>query len=355
MQVSIDQLKDTTTGRRRKIVIGVIFVSILVHTLGGMGAAVWIVARYLTQPEATFQVKKAMAIAPQIIDPKMAAAEFEAAAPKPQLDQKIASLRETNFALPDVPMADVDDTVQFDPSTIANSAVEGLSDAFGSGGNGGGGGGNGTGFSFFGLQQQTQRVVFVIDISGSMVMDGKGPEAFDKLQKEVENALRGMGPNGSFSIVAFAGDTSRFHGSLITCTPDNIDRAMKWLTRYSPAEVVRENGGKIPTNWTPIKNGIHSGTRAEAGLEDGFKLNPDLIVFVSDGEPSLNVGKAEKKSLENGEKITKPEQIHPFVQELQAKQGKPITISAISYKADSGQAFMKKLATDNGGGYRDVK
>lgn len=136
MAISLENLQDSTGEKRKKIAASVIMVSVIIHLVAGFGAAIFIVARYFAPPEATFVAKKLVTIPPKIIDPKMAAAEFEAAAPKPVLDQKIASLRATDFALPDIPMMPVDQLVEFNPSTTVSAQVTGLL-----GGLGGGGGG----------------------------------------------------------------------------------------------------------------------------------------------------------------------------------------------------------------------
>jgi hypothetical protein len=140
MSVALDQLKDTTKGKRRTIIASVILVSIVVHVLIGIGAGIWIVARYLQPPEATFVAKKIVSLPPKILDPKMAAAEFEAAAPKPVLDQKIASLRATDFALPDLPQMPTDTLMEFDPSAVISNQVVGAVGGMGAGGGGGSGG-----------------------------------------------------------------------------------------------------------------------------------------------------------------------------------------------------------------------
>jgi hypothetical protein len=101
-----------------------------VHVVLGVGAGLFVVLRHFTQPEAVFVSRPATILPPQVIDPKMAAAEFDAAASKPTLDKKLASVRPAEFALPDLPMLPSDQVPQMD---FAAADLFGPGDAIGAG------------------------------------------------------------------------------------------------------------------------------------------------------------------------------------------------------------------------------
>jgi len=354
MRVSIEDLKDTTKGRRRKIVVTVIMMSVAIHLLGGAGAAIWIVARYISQPEAVFTARKTTAIPPQLIDPKMAAAEFDAAAPKPQLDQKIASLRESAFALPDVPMVETQEPTQFDPSSITSESIEGLADALGSGGTGqgGGGGGGGSAISFFGLQQQSRNVVYLLDLSLTMVGFGKGPQDFERLQAETEKSIRGLQPSTKFNLIAYAKDRHLFQSAAVPASPENVEKAIRWMERHSPARILRDLGNM--QKLAAYDGGKHLGTRADLALLAAMKMSPDLVILVSDGAVLHHAGGPPKTRLKDQTEVSKDVQIFQLVRENQMDP--PVVISTISYKCKGkGLEFMKNLAKQNGGQFRQIK
>jgi hypothetical protein len=83
---------------------------------------------------------------------------------------------------------------------------------------------------------------------------------------------------------------------------------------------------------------FHHGTRADLGLAEAFNMKPDLIFFVSDGEPTG----------------AQPAAILAAVAEAQKELARPAPIHSVAYMADSGQKFMKDLAEKNGGMYREV-
>ncbi len=327
----------------RKIIVGVVVISIAVHLLGGIGAAVWIVAQYFQEPQAVFESRKIVAIPPKIIDPKLASAEFEAAMSKPTMDLKMMSLRETEFALPDVPMAPAEDTTEFDPSALIESQVDASAIGFGAGA-GSGGGGSGSGFSFFGVSSSGSRIVFVLDISGSMVGSKNGIEGYIEMENEVEKALRQLQSPTEFNIIVFGGVAKSFSQYAQKTGTGVVDKAMAWLKSNSPIPI-QKAGGKYGGT-------IHAGTETASALELAFKMEPDVIVLLSDGEPQMKNPKLMVK-LEDGSNVTKPEQLIEWVSEQQKNREDSIQINTIAYK-NGGTKFMEPLAERNKGTFRAV-
>lgn len=168
MQVSLERIEDKGAKvRLKRLLLTALLLAVAVHVILGIGAGLWIVIKHFQPPEAVFVSRPSVSIPPEVIDPKHAAAEFDAAASRPVLDQKLASLREMDFALPDVPMADVATTSDFTPAPSVVGEVKGL--LAGTGGSGGGAGGGG--LSFFGAVAKGERVAFLFDTTWS----GSGP------------------------------------------------------------------------------------------------------------------------------------------------------------------------------------
>ncbi len=327
----------------RRIVAGVLLVSLGVHLLAGLGAAIWVIARHFEKPEAIFESRRVVTLTPKIIDPKMASAEFEAAMSKPALDQKIASVREADFALPDVPKLDVQTKVDFDPSLLANSQIDAAALGFGAAT---GGGGGGVGFSFFGVKASGTKIVFLIDISGSMVK--ANVENYLAVEKEVENALNQIQSPATFNVLTFAEGGQKYQPRLRPAQTFEVERAMSWLNSQSPVpERLRHGNERV--DWGGTK---WSGTELHAALVLAFELEPDVIVILSDGEPTFKSRLLPK--LGNGQTVDSTAKLLEWVREQQSKLPSPAVINTIAYKGDAGTKFMKPLAEQNNGVMRVI-
>jgi hypothetical protein len=184
----------------------VLIFSVVVHIVAALIAAAYIVVKWIAPPEATFVAKKVIALPPQIIDPRMASAELEAAAPKPVLDEKIASIRETDLSLPDIPQIQTDQVAEFDPSAFITDAAVGLGVGAGGGGGGGaGGGGEGSGLNFFGIQTQAKSVIIIFDISQSVLTKAqKAGVPITAIREETLKLIDALSINTKFNLVQFS-------------------------------------------------------------------------------------------------------------------------------------------------------
>jgi len=180
----------------------------------------------------------------------------------------------------------------------------------------------------------TDRVMFVIDMSGSMVMAERGAEGYKIAVEEIIETLGDMVGRGSFNIIAFAGDTDLFRGSWTNVTEARIKDAEQWLMARDPSPVLlkaRRSDGR--PDW-PEK---HQGTYAGEALQKAFSKRPNSIIFLSDGDPT---GMSE-------------EEIHKMVADKQSSR--KIPINTISYKSKSGRKFLQTLAEQNNGTYTEVR
>ncbi len=195
----------------------------------------------------------------------------------------------------------------------------------------GGGKPGGTAMSFFGTKAKASSVVFVVDVSGSMISGEKSVKTYGVLEKEIARVIRSLNAQSRFGIVVFSRDALRYKEELIRANNEEKERAMNWLRKLSP-----ERGRD--RNATEEEREFHHGTRADRGLDEAFAMKPDVIFFVSDGEPT---GK-------------RPTEILQQVIEAQKPLESPVIINAVAYLADSGLAFMKELAKQTRGEYREV-
>lgn len=180
------------------------------------------------------------------------------------------------------------DLVGADPDIMSDQQVElsmSVSDLTSSSGTGFdadvtgfGAAGSGAGASFFGLEAQGRRFVYIIDVSGSM-----DSEAFDNhsrlhvTRSELSRSVSGLLETSEFAILLFAFDSgSLYPRSWIPATERNvIDARARIGSLSTDSDALRKWGINRP-----------QGTDPRDAFEDAFRLRPsaDAIYFMTDGE-----------------------------------------------------------------------
>ncbi len=212
-----------------------------------------------------------------------------------------------------------------------------LSPAMGMGSAGAAAGG---GFSFFGFRGAAGSIVYVVDVSGSMIQGTKDRTSYEKLEQEVINSINALSPAMKFNIITFGSEAFVYQRTIVGATPMEKEKAIKWLKSYSPCLLLIS--GQTQGNdsmWVSVKGRRHNKTSSKMALSKAFEQGPDTIVFVSDGEPTDD----------------QRDKVLWSVRELQEVRSKRAIINVFAYKADSGQFFMEKLAKDNGGKFTDIR
>lgn len=320
-----------------------LFISIVAHLLFGVGATYFIVQRIAAKRKVTFQGgPPANSASKRALEHKVSMAQKKKTGGAPPQAKRIVSAGIAKISLPDLPSIPTATNVV--PGMMAGMGGAGFGTGMGFGngaGSGmGGGGGAGGGFSFFGFRGAGKSLVFVIDISGSMVQGTKDRHSYDRLEDEVIKALKPLGAQAQFNIITFAGQPFTYHSTMVSASMGEKEKAINWLKSYSPCNLipkgVEKGNGKI---WTSPEGRRHAGTGSNKALERAFELKPDTIIFVSDGEPT----------------DAKPPQILKDVAEQQGKLGRKAVINTFAYKADGGEDFMEKLAKQNGGEFKNIK
>jgi hypothetical protein len=128
--------------------------------------------------------------------------------------------------------------------------------------------------AFFGLQPVSDRVLFVIDRSGSMrSLYSSKRTRFEESIQRLLYTLRDLGPDTEFGVVLFSNGGLSFSAQLESASEANLTRLETWALGLEP------QGG----------TDLHSGFRAAfPGLERG-SLEPaaipyDTVVVLCDGE-----------------------------------------------------------------------
>jgi hypothetical protein len=319
-----------------------LFVSIVVHLLFGVGATYYIVQRIQAKRKVTFQGgPPSVNPSKRALEHKVSMAQKKKTGGAPPQAKRIVSAGIAKVALPDLPTISSANNVV--PGMMAGMGGVGTGTGMGFGagmGSGMGGGGGGGGMSFFGFRGGAQSTVFVIDISGSMISGKKDRESYDRLEKETIKAINGLSAASKLNLIVFSRAPYVFSETMVSAGVADKERAINWLKSYSPCNAL-PNGVKKgnTTVWQSEKGKRHMGTGSNAALKRAFELQPALIFFVSDGEPT----------------DARPPAILKNVEEWQKAVPRKVTINAIAYEADAGGDFMSKLAKENGGAFKDIK
>ncbi len=348
-----------------------LFVAILVHVAMAIGATLWVVTnpapprkKFMPPAGNAEQAKKGA-------EHKVSLGRKQSTMSAPEQAKRVV----TNSAFAKVALPEMPELPSATTDVFANRAIGlgGAGNAFGATGTpGGGGGGGGSGINFFGLRTRAKSIVFVVDISDSMVMPlppslaapktplppnapkppPKGPQTYKNLETEIVRSIRSLDKNMAFSIVCFAGDVEPYKPTMLPASDAEKDRAIKWLQAHSPAlnlvaerkDAERREAGftkSQPSGPNSVTKFNHAGTRSLAALKFAFAMNPDAICFVSDGEPT-----------DGGYKAV---DIIPAVEALQKQLPRPAVINAVAFYADGGFDFMKQLAAKNQGSFKEIK
>lgn len=127
---------------------------------------------------------------------------------------------------------------------------------------------------FFGIRIESHRVIFIIDVSGSMIemlrpryAGEQGEARIDVAKRELVKAIEGLDPKALFNIVQFSSGMERWKQEGIAKTST--------AARADAIEYVRRMGAA-------------GGTNIYGALQMAFE-DPDVdtIVFLSDGEPTV--------------------------------------------------------------------
>ncbi len=333
---------DTTAAPRKKglgkTFSMVLIISVGLHVAGGIGAAIYIVAKYFTPPPNQFVAqKKIIKIEAKEREQKMSLAEFEEAASAPTFDNRITSTRAANIALPDLPKLPMDQLLPLTASTAVTDSISSMAGTGvgGMGFGGGGGGGTGSGVGFFGIKDQGQRIAILIDTSDSMMT--RAPGAYSKVKTEAAKLVQGLGINTQFNLLIFEGGSLAFREQLVPATDGNKTAAATWITGISEDPKTSITGQSRSLGGDKYHPDGKGGTRMDLALEQVFGMQPEIIYLISDG----NATRAEGGG--SGLSNIPANEIHQLVAGLQKKLVQEARLHVIYYLTGQEKSEEKEM------------
>jgi hypothetical protein len=129
--------------------------------------------------------------------------------------------------------------------------------------------------SFFGLRPWTDRVVFVIDRSGSMTatFGTSSASRYAEALRQLENLLLELGPRTRFNVILFSDEARAWGAGLRPATASGVAGALQWARAFPPV------GG------THIGPGIRRALELDprTGRLDLERLEVDTVIVLCDG------------------------------------------------------------------------
>ncbi|MFK7742725.1 MAG: HEAT repeat domain-containing protein [Planctomycetota bacterium] len=178
---------------------------------------------------------------------------------------------------------------------------------------------------FFGIKVESHRVIFVLDVSGSMLeamygrtFDGRPAARIDIAKQELTQAIENLDGGALFNIYAFSTGVARWHEQGIgTSDAKSRTDALTWVERL----------------------GASGGTNLYDSMEQAFD-DPDVdtIFVMSDGEPTTGAV------------------IDPFrIREAVAKWNRFRKVKIHTIAVGGNLEVLEWLANDSGGRYRQMR
>ena len=196
----------------------------------------------------------------------------------------------------------------------------------------------GVGLTFFGLRTESEKVLFILDASGSMnepmaTYTGGGRAGETRLtvaKRELMKALAGVKDGGTFNIVVYAADVWTWsEGPMV----------MEAKTREEATIFVEEITAIGGTNiWGCIEKALDmsQGRKSKKGLSKWVQPNYDTLFLLTDGQPSIGISINRKEILD-------------MVRER--NEGLGLVINTIGLSSDQDAVLMRRLAEENNGTY----
>lgn len=213
--------------------------------------------------------------------------------------------------------------------------------------------------SYHGIDTPTRRVVFVIDVSGSMESVVVEKERFeggdypsllriDIVKTELARTLEKLEPYVEFNVLAFATDVMSWKKGLVGANVLNKSSAVDWVKRLealggaSKEELARAGlvgAANLESGKTNTFGALMAALGVEDGApEDGYEIELDTIFFLSDGRPS------------HGEYVDPADILREVKAANELRKVVIHTIAIGEFQKD----FMRILAEQNGGVFVDL-
>lgn len=201
---------------------------------------------------------------------------------------------------------------------------------------------------FVGIPVEGSRVVFILDLSGSMdwpMNDASGKmRRIDYAKRELLKAISALSSESMFNLVTFNGDddAEMWNKKMVKATKHNKDRFEKFVEKLRPL------GG---TNlWSGIEAALNVKTLVYG---NHYETMVDEIFMLSDGAPSVGEVQDPLEILGLTKEINRFKDVRINAVFI-SSQTPPEVAAAQEGMSLTPKELMRRLAKQNGGKFRDV-
>lgn len=277
--------------RQRSLLYQTLVISLVAHVVLILLASPLILSSYIFRRDVAFKPppKTDRRLEPRKLEFKVRIQEAQKKSGRPQVQPRLTANRLADLSLPDLPLAIAPIRNKALP-TLRNFTSSGIGSGIGDGAGNDGLSLGQSAVNFFGVSARGERIVFLLDVSESMLEDRRGgEERFAVVKAEIGRMIQRLSGGTFFNIVAFAHTVDLFRDKLVLASEENKRAAAAWITPYN-------QGGRIRTvsnNDRPlvdITNTVVAGsgvTRHDLALNYAAGHGADVIFMLTDGEPRL--------------------------------------------------------------------
>lgn len=189
--------------------------------------------------------------------------------------------------------------------------------------------------SFYGISTRSNRILFVLDRSGSMkepatdTKTGKdgARNKFDVAREQLKAAVSGLSDGEMFNVITYSADVTRWQKKMVP-----MSKAIRTkFDHYVDKEIEAVGGTNI---YDALAEAFH--LAGIGAVDKAYESGVDTIFFLTDGQPT------------QGE-VLDPEEILRRVKEKNRLAR--IVIHTVGVGKDHDASFLRRLAEENGGQY----
>jgi hypothetical protein len=200
------------------------------------------------------------------------------------------------------------------------------------------------GATYYGIPVESRRILFVLDVSGSMSEAGGGDGGRTRLEdavREWARCVRGLDGESAFGVFAFSDGVRKWKPGIVRATAAARDEAKAWVEALAA------------DSWTNTYAALEEALGASAAnpannMGEDYALVPDTIFLLTDGAPTTAAGKpADAKGRAETDRVL--EAVRSWNRE------KRVALHCIGVGDTINSTFLAALASENGGTFVRVK
>lgn len=213
--------------------------------------------------------------------------------------------------------------------------------------------------SFFGIPVTGSRVVFILDVSGSMLWymgrrmprgpvqlpTGDYESRIKRAKQELLSAINGMTSDDKFNVVFFSTKARVWKKKLVVANKSNKKSIADTVAR------IHADGN------TALYDAVRDGLEIKAKRKPGSRYASDVdeVFLLSDGAPTAGEILDMQQILDKIRSFNRGARIRINTIYLGTKEPAPVTAQGVPIQSLSTDQFMKRLAEQNRGKFRMVK